>query len=213
MIKKLMLHGITLFLLLMTSQTVFATVILGFTPNTQTVLLSGQASVDITASNLQNEYIGAFDFNITWNNSILSLSNISFGNALAGGTSSFQSETIDNGLGTSNLAESSFLFDLTSLQTGTADIILATLIFDTLSVGQSVLNLTENILGGGFLGDENGSLLTTNADTGIINVVDVIATPVSAPETLFLMGLGLLAIFSVRRRNEYNIKLTSHSYL
>jgi len=204
MLKKLILQGITLSLLLITSQSVFATVILNFTPNTQTVLLSGQASVNITASNLQNEYVGAFDFNVGWDTSILSLSSVSFGSALGGGFLSFQSENTNNGLGTSSLAESSFLSNLTTLQTGVDDIILATLVFNTLNVGQSVLSLTGNILGGGFLGDESGNLLAANANTGLINVVSV-----PEPKTLFLLGVGFLALFGIRRQNEYNIKLTS----
>ena len=56
--------------------------ILSFTPNAQTVLLSEQASVNIVATNLQNEYVGAFDFDVSWDNSILSLASVSFGNAL-----------------------------------------------------------------------------------------------------------------------------------
>ncbi len=198
MFKKLILRSMVSSFLLITSQSAFAVVILNFTPTAQTVLLSGQASVDITASNLQNEYIGAFDFDVNWDNSILSLASVSFGSALGGGLLSFQNESTNNGLGISTLAEASFLSDLTSLQTGTTDIILATLVFDTLSVGQSILNLTGNIPGGGFLGDENGFLLATNANTGSINVV---ATQVPVPETLFLMGAGLLTLLSVRRRN------------
>ncbi len=205
MLKKLILRGITLSLLLITSQSAFAIVILSFTPNTQTVLLSGQASVDIVVSNLQNEYVGAFDFNVGWDNSILSLASVSFGSALGGGSLSLQSENTNNGLGISNLAESSFLSNLTSLQTGTTNIILATLVFDALNVGQSILSLTGNISGGGFLGDENGSLLMTNSNTGLIKVVNTIPEP----ETLFLVGAGLLAIFGIRRRKGCNIKLTS----
>jgi len=198
-LKKSVLRAIFLPLLLVTSPSVLATVILDFTPGTQTVLLSGQASVDITASNLQNEYIGAFDFNVAWDNSILSLSSVSFGSALGGGLLSLQSASINNALGISSLAESSFLSDLTSLQTGTADIILATLVFNTLSVGQSVLSLTGNLPGGGFLGNESGLLLAANADTGIINVVD---NPIPVPATLLLMGTGLLTLLGIRRRNR-----------
>ncbi len=205
-LKKLILCGIALPLLLITSQSVFATVILSFTPNTQTVLLSGQASVNIVATNLQNEYVGAFDFDVSWDNSILSLASVSFGNALGGGFLSLQSENTNNGLGTSNLAESSLLSSLASLQTGTTNIILATLVFDALSVGQSVLSLTGNISGGGFLGNENGELLAASANTGLINVV---STSIPEPETLFLLGVGFLALFGIRRRNGYNIKLTS----
>ncbi len=206
MLKKLILQSITLPLLLVASQSVFATVILSFTPNTQTVLLSGQASVNIVATNLQNEYIGAFDFDVSWDNSILSLASASFGNALGGGSLSLQSESTNNSLGTSSLAESSLLSSLTSLQTGTTNIILATLVFDALNVGQSVLSLTGNIAGGGFLGNENGNLLAASANTGLINVV---STSIPEPETLFLVGVGFLALFGLRRRNRCNIKLTS----
>jgi len=196
-LKNLILRAMFFPLLLITSQSALATVILGFTPGTQTVLLSGQASVDITASNLQNEYVGAFDFSIGWDSSILSLASVSFGGALGGGLLSFQSESTDNGLGISSLTESSFLSDLTMLQTGVADIVLATLVFDTLSIGQSALSLTENISGGGFLGDEKGLLLAANANGGLIKVTSQV--PVS--ETLSLMGIGLLALLGIRRRN------------
>ncbi len=78
------------------------------------------------------------------------------------------------------------------------NIILAALVFDALNVGQSVLSLTGNISGGGFLGNENGELLAANANTGLINVV---STSTPKPETLFLLGAGFLALFGIRRRN------------
>jgi len=197
MFKKSILKGMALSLLLMTSQSVFAIVILDFTSNTQTVLLGGQASVDITASNLQNEFIGEFDFNVNWDSSILSLSGISFGNALGGGGAfSLQGTTDVQGMAT--LAETSLVTDLTSLQTGTTDIILATLVFNTLNVGSSALTLTGNI-DGGFLGDEIAELLATEANSGLVNVV---SSSVSEPGTLLLMGIGLLTFLSGRRRTN-----------
>jgi len=208
MFKKSILPSIVLPLLLISSPSAFATVILDFSPSVQTVPLSGQASVDITASNLQSEYIGAFDFDISWDSSILSLASVSFGNALGGGLLSFQAENTNNSMGTSSLTELSFLSNLTSLQTGNTNIILATLIFDTLSTGQSALALAGNISGGGFLSDENGNLLAASANSGLINVVTV-----SAPETLFLMGIGLLMIFGIRRRNESDDNSVSQHYL
>jgi len=64
---------------------------------------------------------------------------------------------------------------------------------------------SAGLAGGGFLSDENGSLLTASANSGLINVV----TSAPTPETLFLVGVGLLALFATRRQNSYNIKLTS----
>ncbi len=194
MCKKIILKGMVVAFLLMAYQSAFATVILDFSPNSQTVVLSGQASVDIVADNLQNEFISGFDFNTSWDSNILSLANVSFGSAL--GPPSFPSATIDNSLGFSNLSDISFLFDLTSVQSGTGSIILATLVFDTLTVGMSDLTLTGNISGGGFLSDEYGLLLAANANSGSINVI---AASVPEPGTLFLLGAGLLTILSIRK--------------
>lgn len=191
------LRGMAMAFLLMLSQSAFAVVVLDFSPNTQTVLLPGQASVDIMATGLNNEYIGGFDFIVDWDTSILSLASVSFGSSL--GFFPFQAEITDNALGTSNLAELSFE-DVTLFQTGITDFILATLVFDTLSVGLSALNLTENILGGGFLSDETGfGALAATANTGYINVI---STAVPEPGTLLLMGIGLLTVLSVRRQNN-----------
>lgn len=197
MYKKIIFKGMVFFLLLMGYQSAFATVILDFSPNSQTVLLSGQASVDIVASNLQNEFISGFDFNTRWDSNILSLANVSFGSAL--GSPSLPSVTIDNSLGFSNLADISFLFDLTSVQSGTGSIILATLVFDTLTVGVSDLSLTGNIPGGGFLSDEYGFLLATSANSGSINVI---TATIPEPGTLFLLGIGLLTVLSIRQRSK-----------
>ncbi len=197
--NKLILRAVAFSLLLMASQSVFAVVILNFSPNSQTVLLSGQASVDIVASNLQNEFIGEFDFIASWDSSILSLANVSFGSLLGDGTNSIQSEITDNVAGSSILAEVSFLSsaDLFLSQPGTGNFILATLVFDTLTVGLSDLTLTQNISGGGFLGDGGGLLLAANANPGSINVV---AASVPEPGTLFLIGIGLLTILTLRQR-------------
>lgn len=197
MCKKITLKGMVVAFLLMVYQSAFATVILDFSPNSQTTLLSGQASVDIVADNLQNEFIGGFDFNASWDSNILSLANVSFGSVL--GSPSFPSATIDNSAGFSNLSNISFLLDLTSVQSGTGSIILATLVFDTLAAGMSGLTLTGNISGGGFLSDEYGLLLAANANSGSVNVV---VASVPEPGTLFLLGAGLLMILSMRKLTD-----------
>lgn len=180
--------------LLCASQSSFA-VMIGFEPNYQLVNLGDQATVDIVVSDLGGAEIGGFDFSTAWDDSILALSDVSFGSAL-GDTDPFSLETmIDSiaGIGNVELSGLSLLFDLTGLQNGVDDVVLATLTFDTLSTGISGLDLIGSILPrGGFLSDSAGMLLATTANSGEIEVVA--SVPVPAPTSILLFGIGFLAM-------------------
>ena len=88
--------------------------------------------VDVTVSNLATERVGAYDFRITWNSTVLRLADVDFGSGLDGPANSFQQVDSDT---TSSLvlAEAS----LDTLATQTDSVLLATLTFEALENGES----------------------------------------------------------------------------
>ncbi|MDH3431557.1 MAG: PEP-CTERM sorting domain-containing protein, partial [Gammaproteobacteria bacterium] len=107
------------------------------------------------------------------------------------------------GAGTVEMFEAASPFTpLGNLQDGIAPVVLATLIFDAISIGTSDLSFTGNILGQSspfnLLGDELGiPLAVLEPGTGSITVVPVAQVP--EPGSLLLLLTGLLAMI-VRRR-------------
>jgi hypothetical protein len=166
---------------------------LEFVPSAQTVNLGDQTTVDINVTGLSGEFVGAFDFDVNWDSSLLSLASVDFGTSLGGPVDSAQSNPLTDssnptfGLaGTANVAEVSFA-DLSTLQTGTDPFSLFSLTFESLAAGTSSLAFSPGLFGG-FLGDDLGfSLLTDASATGAITV-----DPIPAAVYLFLSGLGAL---------------------
>ena len=180
-------------LLLLTNQA-YAVPVLTFTPNTQTVALGNQATVTIGVSGLSNEFVGAYDFSVNWDSSILSLSSVDFGNFLDGPNSSTTSVIASTG--SVNVAEVSL--GLLVNQDGFSDIELFTLTYDTLGLGDSFLDFTAGIEPNfGFLGDELGQELAVNTSQSLITVMET--TSVSEPGLIWLMSLGLTGLLGFRR--------------
>lgn len=187
---------VALFLVVSTSYVpISQAVMLEFSPQNQVVQFGDQATVDIFATDLTGEFVGAYDFFVNYDSSILGIADFIFADSLGGPLSSI--ETTDFQDGSINAAAVSLLFDLTSLQDGVSDVLLFSVVFDTLALGVSDLLFQENILGiaGGFLGDEVGAPLLTAVTAGSIEVVD--SLQVAEPSLLFLLLAGLLAgVFS-----------------
>lgn len=135
--------------------------------------------------------LGAFDIDISFNPVILSLANVSFGDPLGdqldlSGLGAITEAT--PGAGTVNLVEVSLdpTDVLNDQQLG--EFFLATLTFNTLALGESLLSLTIN-----GLGDANGEALVATAVGGRIGVNDA---PI--PSTLLLLTPGLVALLRLR---------------
>lgn len=174
---------------------------ISFSPLAQNVLLGDSASVDVILENPAGNLVGAYDFFVNYDASILSLNNVVQGSALGGPADTlYQTATTP---GQVNVAEVSFLFDLSGLQDASSSFTLFTLVFDTLAVGSSALLPEENILGfaGGFVGDELGfGIALDSVNAGSITVVDLPVVDVGEPAALLYFALGLLGLRRLQRR-------------
>ena len=177
--------------------------IITLNPSSQDVLLGEKATVDVVLEQPDGNFVGAFDFFINFDASILALSNVIQRTSLGGPFDSFFDSVA--GVGRVNVSEVSLLFDLSAVQDAVSDFSLFTLDFDTLSVGSSDLIPEENILGfaGGFVGDDLGFGISLNAIVnGAINVVDPSIQPptgVSEPSLLLFLLLFIPSLIFLRR--------------
>jgi len=177
-----------------------AAVMLDFSPSVQSVELGQQAMVDVYVRDLSGNRIGAFDFNVEYDPSVLSLGAVDFAAGLGGSSGSFQSTTTPSS-GQVNVAEFSYVFDLTPFQDGVSDLLLFSINFNALSTGVSTLTFSENVLGftNGYLVDELGqSIGGVGVGTGQITVISPMM-PVPAPSSIFLLVVGLLSLGLQRR--------------
>lgn len=165
-------------------------------PPSQTVTPGSQVDVTVAISGLGDgsaPSLGIFDIDVTFDPAVLSLNAVSFGDPILGdqldlfGFGSFISST--PGSGTINLFELSFDFpsDLDTLQAGAFT--LASLTFDTLAEGTSLLGLNVNDLGDSF-----GDPLFAQVGTGSVTVNSPGPNPVPEPASILLLGSGLFGL-------------------
>ena len=166
---------------IMSGPTLAATI--EISPGASTVSAGDPLSLDITINDVADIY--AFEFDLSFDPSILSAIGITEGPFLAaGGATSFLPGSIDNALGTVSMTGDSLLGPIPGV-TGSGT--LATIDFIALAVGTSPVDLSgivvlDSDLNDVFVGTVNGS----------VNVVP-------EPSTLILVG-GSLAVLGLRRR-------------
>ena len=203
--KKLIILLVAFLMLVLCNAAVSQAVTLSFDPDFQGVLLGNQVDVNVVISGLgdgEAPSLGGFDLDIGFDQTILAFDSVTFGDPVLGDQLDLfilGSDTATTpGVGTVNLYELSFdsVADLNYYQ---ADIFtLATLTFDTLSLGTSPLGISINALG-----DANGVPLTYSLESGSsINVV-----PLPEPATLFLLGTGLAGIGFLRKKRMNRVSL------
>jgi len=175
---------------------------LDIAPSSQSVLPGSQVNVALAISGLGNgaaPSLGIFDIDVTFNPAVLSLNAVSFGDPVLGDQLDlfgFGSVIISTpGSGMVNLFELSFDFpsDLDTLQAGAFT--LASLTFDTVGQGTSLLGLTVNDLGDSF-----GDPLFAQVGSGSVMVDSPSPSPNPVPEpaTIFLLGSGLVGLVGWR---------------
>lgn len=163
-----------------------------FVPDSQTVVIGNPVTVDIVVSNPEGTLVGAYDLFMNYGTRELTLTDVIFGGALGGSLNSFQ-ESNESPAGTINVAETSLLTDLSIVQTGSDDVLLFSLVFDTEELGTSDLNFGTIILG-----DDGGQAITPDAvGTGSITV-----NPVPVPGAIWLLGSALLALIGFKQQTK-----------
>jgi hypothetical protein len=180
---------------------------LTFQPLNSTVTNGDTIDVDVIVSGLiaADEIVSTYDLFVAYDASILNASSVSFGPYLDDflfPSIQFQ-DASDPGL--INFGEISFLFDdeLAAIQPDSFT--LATLTFDTLSVGASDLAFEPHpYFGVNDVKGRGAQILDLTAYAGMITVEEALVS-VSEPDSLFLVLLGLLLI------TVLPYKVSSHS--
>ncbi len=187
---KISLLGALLILALFSSGAHAVALILA--PNAQNVGVGSQVSVDVRAINLAGDFVGAYDFNVSWDPTLLDFINIEFSPYLDGPSMSTQSfDEFTPG----TLSVSEFSSGSLSMQDGTP-FTLFTLTFDALAVGTSDFHFTAGGSPGfDFLADAFGETLDVEIREGKIRI-----DPVPVPAAVWFLLSGLAAIGMRARR-------------
>ncbi len=192
--KKLALSCLMLIAASMFGTQAWAT-LLSFNPSASSINVGESLNVNVVISDLGGSFVGGFDFDVTFDDAILAFDSYSLtdnlGDISAGDADDWSFGDI--GFGTINLAEISWLWDL-SFQGDSFT--LATLSFTGSSVGSSGL-------GFGFanISDDRGTSIALSLDTGSIDVAAAPA-PVPEPATMLLLGTGLVGLAGIRIRKK-----------
>jgi hypothetical protein len=164
-------------------------------PPAATVNVGQPLSVDIVASLGLDEIVAAYDFNISFDQSILSPTNVTFG-SLLGGDPTFQGFTVSSGL--LDVAEVSLLFDadLTTLQQPPSRFTLATVSFTPLALGISPLNFVNYGQPGiDIKGSDNTPYVQPTFGNASVTV-----TAIPLPASVLLLPSALAGIAMLKKR-------------
>ena len=160
--------------------------VLSFKSDISIINIGEMVDVDIMISGLENTDIGAFDFNINYDDSVLVYNSYILGNGLGVIPDDADDWSLgDLGGQTVNIAEISYLENL-SFQLD--EFILATITFAGNSTGTSALTFSDVDLG-----DVWGDPVGFSQNDGTLQVVPV-------PATLYLLGSGILFLASRRKK-------------
>jgi len=169
-------------------------IVVSVNPSAQTVSLGSSVSVDINIDGLGDgaaPSLGTYDIDLGFDATLLSFANIQFGTQLdVLGLGSIQS--FSPSAGAVNLFELSLdlASDLDALQAKAFT--LATLTFDTLAVGQSLLSINLNALG-----DAVGDPLEAVTADGSIGIATI-----PEPSSALLMMIGFAALGATAARTR-----------
>lgn len=169
---------------------------LSFVPNSSAINIGDSIDVDVELSDLGGSYVGAFDFDVNYDDTVLTFNSYSLTGSLGdiSAGDAFDWSWGDLGFGTVNLSELSLLWDFTSRQDGSS-LTLARLSFIGTNVGTTSLSF-DNVT----ISDDMWSGIGVSLYTGSIDV----AAPVPEPAAMFLFGTGLVGLLgsAVRRRKK-----------
>lgn len=163
---------------------------LSFLPDYNSITVGETVSVDIEISGLESVDLAGFDLDVSFDDSVLDFTGYTLYDELGvvPADASDWSQG-DDGSGTINVAEMSWLWDLS----GQSDsFTLATLTFAGLEVGSSDLTFTYTDLS-----DDWGDVITADLLGGNVDV-----NPVPLPGAVWLLGSGLAGLVGLKRRKN-----------
>lgn len=200
MVKKLFFRLVFSVSILIVTAPVHA-VTISFEPSAAIIQLHDTIEVDIVISDLINEDLAAFDFNVNFNDTILSIDSYMLHDHLGSiPVDAIDLSDMNFSPGVINLQELSLLFDF-ELLSQPDEFTLARLSFTGIGTGSSDLVISgssSQFFGATFV--ESSPLandIFPNIETGNITV----NAPIPEPSTIFLLGIGLLSISGIFRKN------------
>jgi len=207
------------FLLISVPNTGSASISLEFNPMSQTATLGSMASVDIMVTN-PDTLVGAFDFWVNYDSSIISLNSIVWGTGLGTLVPGTDADYfVDN----SHVPGSIKLVNLwaewdgsSALNQNSGGFSLLTMNFDTLAIGTSALWFTDafeldanglnlladDLVRNSFLSDVNYDYIAIADSIGQGSITVTSPTNVPEPGTSLLLALGLAGLASLKKRNS-----------
>ena len=162
---------------------------LSFLPDYDSITVGETISVDVEISGLESVDLAGFDLDVSFDDSVLDFTGYTLYDELGAiPADAWDLSNGDDGFGTINLAEMSWLWDLS----GQSDsFTLATLTFEGLEVGCSDLTFTY-----ADLSDDWGDVITIDSlGDGSVDV-----NPVPLPGAVWLLGSGLAGLVGLKRR-------------
>ena len=168
---------------------------IGLSPSPVATSVGGSFSLDLVVAGLGDGIapsLGAYDLDVLFDTSLMSLDSVSFGDLLGGAADALQ-DAFANGVGSWNVSELSLLSpsELDALQP--ASFVLATLDFTAVAEGTGSVALGNAIAGDGF-----GSPLELQLGAARVEIGGGAVVP--EPGAALLFGLGALAVARARRR-------------
>ena len=184
--KKMLVSCLTLFVVSIIGTQAWATA-LSFQPSTSSINVEETLDIDIVISDLDGSYVGAFDFDIVYDDAFLAFNTYSLTDNLGDISENDAEDWSAGNLGSGavNIAEISWLSDLSFQEDS---FILATLSFTGTNVGGSELGFSLVVIG-----DDLGDRIDVALETGSINVI----APTPEPTTIILFGIGIIGIAGV----------------
>jgi len=189
-----------------------ASISLEFQPLDQTVNQGATASVGIWVTDPGDTKVAAFDFWVNYDSSIITLNNINWGTNLGVLDTAEGSSTQNAGYQNDEPYLVGLWAEGSPTDQNGSGFLLATINFNTVGVGTSALWFTDafetdandidDLPRDYFLSDENFEYISVNnpIETGKITVAK--ATSVPEPGTVLLLGLGLAALASLKKRTS-----------
>ncbi len=190
--KKLVFANIIIGLALLLMPAAAGAVSIGFSPSAQAVDVGDPVFVDVVISDLNGEIVSAYDLDITYDASILTATDVTFGSFLG---DEFFFEVFNDfdlsGSGVVDMAQLSLLSDADLAAMQPASFVLATIEFQAIADGTSALDFVAPLDIKGL----QASIIDVDPASGSVTV----GAPIPEPSAALIFGLGAFIVGAATR--------------